>query len=1074
MTKITDLQTRYEASTVTDRNIVVEAGAGTGKTTLLISRLCYLMIVKNISVERIVALTFTEKAAAEIKIRLSAQLQKIIKECLSVTQKDKITLELLAHLSKEEIIIRAQRVLEFLERGFISTIHGFCSYILKAYPVEAGISPSAVVDEGQRRETVFKRLWNKWLEEELGGGGPKEEIWKRVLKEINLEDLYNYAFDMAGGKIDAYHPMSHAKVLSGVCFENAKIAEQMSCVFLPPGGKSRKIERALASASIILQEAAFAFKEGKFQKTENPGPEKLSSSDQAKGWDDENFETAVRIVDFARSLYPDRQMLIADAFSLVSPFVNNARDTFEAQGLISFDDLLVKTRTLLKNNLIVRSALKKQFEIIFIDEFQDTDPVQGELLLFLAEEEKSAAKVWNEIKLAPGKLFVVGDPKQSIYRFRGADITAYQLFTELILKQGGMICYLQTNFRSDAQIIDFVNCAGFKLIEERPGFQAKYVPINAKDGAPCDKDAVKDVIISSEQPQSADDYRHNQAEFTAKWIAENAGKLKLSNGSVLQYKDIAVLMRTSNAFNIFTEALKRYGVKYTVEEDKNFYTAQEITDILNLLSLLDNPYDKNALAGVLRSPFGGFNDDEIYQIFKQKFTDISAKKLPKGFERLGGFYKTLNTLKGFVGRISTGALVEKILSSTMFAELSQLAYNGEQTISNLQKFAALAAGDQNENANSLGQFLANSKDLARQARGEGESPLADEFLSAVSVMTIHKSKGLEFPVVFLADMFRQESVKQNKYSYSWFYDMHGLRAGPYADANLAFLEVQQLWHSKSEEARILYVALTRAKEKLFILGNNTETKKTPARHLRNAGLWPELVTVKELPNDKLTHPLQLEYFPYAEPDQFIYKINFTPEDGGVLKNAGEWFNRWAKRSEIYEKIKEEALFISPSSLNKHEAVFAGSSDNAALLGTLCHKMLENYDFKTVITPEQTAASAASLQIEDNDIIKEAAEIINNFTVSEVCKKLASMRVLAREMPFTYFEEGKIISGTVDVIVEQEGEIFVLDYKTDKTPDPSKYALQLGAYKRAVKKIMGNEGVKSGLVFLRTSQLYIIK
>ncbi|MGB2579891.1 ATP-dependent helicase/nuclease subunit A [Elusimicrobium simillimum] len=1065
MINVRDQEARSCAITTTDKNIVVEAGAGTGKTTLLISRLCYLMIAKGINVERLVALTFTEKAATEIKVRLAQQLQKILKEVNNPATKDNITKDLLANLDAADITARAQSVLERLDRGFISTIHGFCSYILSSYPVEAGISPTAVIDEGSRRENIFKRQWYKWLDTELAEDGPQADKWARVLAEINLEDIYNYALEMSSGKIEDYHPLSHSKMLSEVCFENASVAEQMSTAFIP-AGKSRKIERALASAALVLQESGFCLKEGRLS-ADNPPPDAVTSSDQAKGWDDENFETAQRIVEFARAIHPARQALVKEVFELVETFVRDVRENFARQGLISFDDLLVKTRNLLKNNLSVRNALKKQFEILFVDEFQDTDPVQGELLLFLAEEDDSSAKTWQDIKLKPGKLFVVGDPKQSIYRFRGADITAYHLFTELILKQGGTQCFLQTNFRSAANIIDFVNRVGDTVIREATGFQPAYVPIFAHKTVA--DPAVEEVIIKSDTKQSANDNRHNQAEFTAKWIKDNVGVYKRADGKTLDYKDICILMRTSGAFNIFTDALKRHGVKYTVEEDRNFYTAQEITDLLTLLALLENPRDKTALAGVLRTPFAGFTDSELYNIFKLELTDIYAKALPAQYNRLREFYAQLRPLAAQVGRVTLGELIQNILNTTMFVECAQRAYNGEQTISNINKFAALTAREAANAPLSLGQFLSNIKDSAKQTRGEGESPLADEFLSTVSIMTIHKSKGLEFPVVFLADTFRVETNKSNDYAYSWFHNMHGLKAGGFADANLAFLEVQAVWHSKAEEARILYVALTRAKDKLFILGNAEQGKKTAARHFMNAGVWP--VDMDGFPIKPLVN-VDITYEDFKKPEDFIYKVDASASQQGAFEGGDKWLAAWNKRAALYDAVKQERLFISPSSLGKPAAAVKTAANAATLTGDVCHKVMEMWDFKTQITAENIDAAIALLDVPQEFLGEVRHDAINIFTVfnfSPVFDEFTELKVLAREMPFTKYENGKIINGVIDLVAEYKGKLTVFDYKTDRAENPAVYQAQLDSYKTTAKEIFKTDA-DSAILFLRLGKI----
>jgi ATP-dependent helicase/nuclease subunit A len=324
--------------------------------------------------------------------------------------------------------------------------------------------------------------------------------------------------------------------------------------------------------------------------------------------------------------------------------------------------------------------------------------------------------------------------------------------------------------------------------------------------------------------------------------------------------------------------------------------------------------------------------------------------------------------------------------------------------------------------------------------------------------------------VFLADIFRQELNRGNDYAYSWSHNMHGLKAGPYIDANLAFLELQALWHGKSEEARIFYVALTRAKEKLFILGNNEETKKTAARHLSNAGLWPQKLAAFCDEPPALSSAAEIVFTPYIEPKEFIYLTAGGSPRENILDGA-QWAKIWRKRNKNYEKIKEERLFISPSSLAAHSGGGEGSV-TAFTLGDLCHKVLELWDFKARIDGDLIGRAAEFLKVADGEIKKEAAEIFDNFNNSPLFKQLTAMEVLAKEMPFTLSENGKIISGIMDAVVRNNGKILILDYKTDKMPAAAKYAPQLAAYKRAAQTIFKEE-IETGIIFLRQSELEVL-
>ncbi|MBO4675142.1 MAG: UvrD-helicase domain-containing protein, partial [Elusimicrobiaceae bacterium] len=437
-------------------NVVVEAGAGTGKTTLLINRLCLCVLAQDTPVERLVALTFTEKAAAEIKTRFIFKLQQIVQAVRNATE-DR-TLHLLRSYFKvkeEDIIARAEKALARLDRASIGTIHGFCAEILKTFPLEAALAPNVQIDEGTQGRNLFETRWNRFLDEELGPNAARKEQWKTVLAEISLDELESFSWELCSGKIENYDYYEHADLLLSMLREKQQQATELARKFLKNAAKPRAIEKALLWTAASLQRISLFLQKKEVPLEENSAP--ISKPTRPKDWEEETFEEALSLYQFAQKITPEKQKVFLLAYQLVLPVCEKVRQDYREAGLVSFDDLIIKTRNLLRENLYVRRLLKEKFEAIFVDEFQDTDPVQGELLLFLSEEKPGTAARWQDVHLLPGKLFIVGDPKQSIYRFRGADITAYELFTDLILRQGGKKFFLQKNFRSTPEIIETAN-----------------------------------------------------------------------------------------------------------------------------------------------------------------------------------------------------------------------------------------------------------------------------------------------------------------------------------------------------------------------------------------------------------------------------------------------------------------------------------------------------------------------------------------------------------------------------------------------------------------------------------------
>ena len=1064
---------RLQAQTHMGVNIVVEAGAGTGKTTLLIDRLCLAVLAQNTPVEKLVALTFTEKAAAEIKTRFVAKLQNLVAAVKKGTQDSTLSLlrEHFPSVKPDELVTRAEAALSRLDRASIGTIHGFCADILKSFPLEAGLSPNAQIDAGQKAAQLFNARWNAFLDSELGVNAPRAAQWKQVLAEISLPDLKDFAAELCSGKIESYDYYAHQKLLAASCLEKATRAQEMAESFSAEVKKPRKVEKMLVWAASSLKRTA-AFLKGETPAEPEGEYVKLSSNDQAKGWDDDAFAEACSLVDFAGKTTPEKQRLFLVAYDLVKDVTALIRQDYAREGLLSFDDLIVKTRNLLLQNPSVRDQLKAKFDVLFIDEFQDTDPVQGELLLFLAEAKNTRASRWQEVHLEPGKLYVVGDPKQSIYRFRGADITAYELFTDLILRQGGEKCFLQENFRSTPEIVETANSVCSRAMIQQTAFQPVYVPIytskTVRNGA------VQWLFVPAPEGKmpSADDFRDNQAERIADWISQNVGVLTLLDGSKLQYKDIALLTRAATTATPYTEALRRRGIAFNVETDKKFYRKQEVSDFLNFLRAVSDPDDKISLAGVLRSPLFGFTDEELYQVAKRG--ELSLYVRPTD-EKLARAFAVLNKYARLAGRRGLKDFLTDILEDTFLPEACAASYEGERTLGNLKRLVGLADGYAADGPASLSQFLADVQTLLEEHPDRLGASNADDALDAVSVLTVHKSKGLQFPVVILADMTKQDSSSSSDpvlHIFSWQYNMHGLRVGKICDVNLAFLEDEQKKHGKCEEVRVLYVALTRAKEKLLLVADARKGAVKAAAPFASAGLFPDGETLpKAISDGDLIVPVQ--YATYEPPENFRYRHNEYAANPETAQDIEHWRAAYDTRLARYQKWISEDQLRSPSEMADPN-LLTEEQRAGAELGTVCHRALELM-LSQKQSPEQATISAAT-QCAVPHRAEDARKVLLPFAASPLFAELAACRVLACEMPFSYLEEnGEVESGVMDaVLTAADNRVWIVDYKTDKVKPgqekqllDKKYRLQLDAYRRAAEKIFPGRPVRCSAVFVRT-------
>lgn len=1054
---------RFRVRTHLGVNMVVEAGAGTGKTTLLIDRLCFALLAQGIAAPRLVALTFTEKAGAEIKTRLINKLQAVLR-ALRTEQPEETLQVLLEHfaISKEVIWQRAEAALNQLDRSPIGTIHSFCSEILRSYPLEAGLPPNADIDSGPRAKGIFEEEWYRFLDQELGLQSTRAAKWKEILPHITLNDLCQCARQMCSGKIEQYDYFSQKEKIMLVCQESAKQAQYLSQAFLEGKKKPRALELALQQAQRRFLQAAHWL-----QTQELPEEEKtISVGSVPTNWEQESVEKARALLRFSAAVDPFVQQRILTAYQLLAPLVQKVRGRCKAEGILSFDDLIIKTRSLLKNNLQVRRKLQESFDVFFIDEFQDTDPAQGELLLFLAEEKGNGATTWQEVKLEKGKLFVVGDPKQSIYRFRGADITAYELFTDLILKQGGEKAYLRQNFRSEREIVALANDVCSVVMVEKPAFQPFYEPIfTAKQDLSA---AAELVLIKKSEDLSADDYRENQARFIACWIEENVGKMSLRDGRKLSYKDIVLLFSSRTQLTPYIHALRRSNIAFSIEEDRDFYHRQEVNDLLNLLRCINDPEDKIALAGVMRSPLGALTDEELYQAYKRREQDY---RMPSENEKVEQLFSQLRYFSACAGKTPLPQFLRELLEKTFLSEVSCIAYDGERSIATLEKIVSLAEGHSLEKPATLGQFLSRIDELMQQELSWLTALSEKEATDAVNIMTVHKSKGLEFPVVILADISKQEasSNKKSDHLYSWQYDLHGLRVGKYPDMNLAWLEEEQILHAQCEQVRLLYVALTRAREKIIVVGNEKSETKTTACMFMKAGRFPQEDQKETILG--LEDGLRVRYETPRNPATFIYQQKtdiLSPENKLLLQH---WPSAYEKRQTQYQQHLQQILPQNPSDLADGRL----QDQDAMDLGTAIHTALAHiWQQKKGV---EDAIYCACMSLDRADLIFPAQNILKPYVQSDLFDTLRSMKTWGVEMPFFQRLEQGTLRGVIDLLLEDDkGLLWVIDYKTDQISEENliqsaqKYAAQLSAYKQAVEALYPSKIVKSAVIFVRNMKM----
>lgn len=931
-------QAERDRAIASPRNLAVTAGAGTGKTTLLVDKILHRVLQDNVKIERILALTFTEKAANEMRHRL-------------------------------RIALRQRDRLEGLEKAEIGTIHGFCSHLLREYPLEAGVAPDVEVDDGTIFRRRFDEAWPKWLDRELGPGARRPKLWKEVLREVKLGDLCELARGLASFSVpDTRRAGGPAKLAEYVAHYAAKVP---------------KLAAALAGKA-------------EPQKTIKGAVE----------------NTALRL---AKDVARIDEALIDKALGLVDGFAKEFRGEFLRAGYVTFDGILMLVHKLLENKTFknVLETLRDRYQCILVDEFQDTDPVQGEIIRKIASDEKG--------RLVPGKLFIVGDPKQSIYSFRGADIIAFQGVVGQILGEGGEPVVLRTNFRSHGKILDLVNATFSRVIQKNGDLQPKYEPIEpAADSVQKYPDPTIEAILIEDA--SAGESREMEAEEVADWI--------LAHGDIPK-KEIAILLRSLVDVGTYLEALRAKNIPYVVEGEKYFYGTSEVIDFVNLLRAVANPHDRLAVVGVLRSPYGGATDQQIYE--NRKSLDYRTSSAWPVFGYLRRWHEES-------GRAGVRELMDRIFEEISALEIAQAGYHGEQAVANLLKLRAKAAELEAKAGCTLREFLDAAMAAVRDLEEEGESPLADEALDAVRILSIHRAKGLEYPVVILPDLHRAKQGRQIPVlRYDWPGGTLGVKLGDAMNAGAAALGHLDREREREEWRRLLYVAVTRAREQLVLLGS------AGAKEESFLGLLlPDLEARAKITRKKYVRP------------------PFRPRPETTAKKIPDWAPFAAKWRDRTQRAELPDRFTSPSKLEEaaegevaDRALYISESpatpSRASEIGVLCHSVLEHLDFKKPAVPD--------------GIDPEAAEILAKFFKSAPFKELAKAEIIARELPFVLPRGKQIVQGVIDVVYRSGGKTWVGDYKTDKLLEPDKYGLIREIYTEAVRAVLKIEpGFK--LIYLR--------
>jgi len=1127
---IRDARERELAATTFDRTVVVTAGAGTGKTALLTERILNILMrpgEEAAGIGEIVAITFTRKAAGEMRVRLRDALLSFMawtEEAPGEDVDDPVAgafrrISARGDLGAEEIRGRAVAALEGLERAAISTMHSFAAQLLREHPAEAGVDPAFSEDDGIAFDRHFEAGWRRFLSEELGAGARNAAAWKPLLAGTGLEYLAAFARCLAdeGIDLDALEARlaDERPAPEDTGWLRKLLRDAEGLLEWHQASANRNAEKVLRACVTTLGFAA----EGRWRF----GPETVGNLGKApgspKGWAPEELSDLKRLQKICSDLVAVDAPTVRAAFELIAPFAREFRGEFARSGYLSFPALLVRARDLLRGEPGLRERLKKRFRHVLVDEFQDTDPLQYEIVFFLCERPGKSAKDWERVELEPGKLFIVGDPKQSIYSFRGADIAAYHRIVEDHLAGRSERLELVTNFRSRRNVISAVNSAFAELIERDPPYQPAYTALEPgpRSGAGLPAQGVEmRLVLDSDGSAFASSAAATtgEARALARWLrGEFLGKAEIGSGDgsgPARPGDVAILLRKLTDVDEYTDALRAEGIPFVVEGQKSFYVTQEVNDLVNLLSALVDPADAVALAGFLRSPAGGLTDTELAALAGAGRLDYrSEAEVPEGIRdpaALAALFGCMRRVRQRALRLSPAAAVDLVLSELPVVEGAMAQACGEGAAGNIAKVRRIAAEYGADGDIGLRECVRLLKQSARELREEGENPLAEEGQDAVRVMTIYKAKGLEFPVVVVPAMHsgisgRGEDVWVRG---DWSSGSVGVKLG--AAMTLGGVRARHFLQRQraAEGRRVLYVAATRAREKLILSAGVSEKRRGGGDSFLSCVEecfdlpadrgGPGAVNVKTAGGEAGAAVMNCR--PWLAPESAakgaaggderaagdLARIGASLEERAARSRAALARRLTFRPSGAHELVNEEDL---PEGAAVRMPLVGRRRAGAMLLGTLAHAVLERLDFEEArkqlgpAIEEVLDEHRVELSEDREERAAELEAILGEFLKSDVFAELAGAKILARELPCLLPwpdpddpEHVMAAEGIIDLVCEIDGELVVVDYKTDNVSasgakkHAEQYRAQGEVYLKAVSVATGREPRAFRLVLLR--------
>ena len=1081
-----DLEVRLAVEHDGERTFMIEAGAGTGKTELMVYRAVAMIRAGHATVDDLVIITFTDDAAAEIAARTRQAL-----ELLATGTDEEVEAARMAPLTGAERE-RVAAALEGIHRARIQTIHSFCGSLLRERPVEAGLDPGFATLDEMQESADFDRAFREWLDRVLDD--PPEGLVVALERGLGVSKVRTLAEVMQAHR--AVLPMDMPAVempdiddFVEVLLRNAAELRTLVDECDPDDEGVPDIENILTLAAQVGLLWDVGDEAGVMRVLLTQAPALSHGKGVLASWEDEDDGRRATVLrkEVRHAMEAAQAELGTAVLTGLLPVIQDfvlgyARERRRA-GTATFDDLLIWAHDLLRDEQ-AREYFRSHIRRIIVDEFQDTDPVQADIVFCLAGEgPPPEGNDWTGMPPRPGVLTLVGDPKQSIYRFRRADLAVFDGIRTGVMEPHQQ--QITQNFRSREAVITWVNQVFSAQFTAEAGVQPGNVPLvhaPRREGQEIDGPAVH--VAWAGPHEKIGPARQDESELLARmlinardeeWPVYDKADKALRD---ITWGDMVVLVPAWTDFEAFRDALIRWGVPFRVGGGKGFFGRDEVADLCHLLEAIDDPLNDIATAAALRSPIFGCSDDDLLLAIGTgrgiNYRQYATKECPPV---VADALRMIRDMHDVLPRLTLVEAVTMAVDKSLLVEQALARGGDDQAAANLLKVIDMARrfGDAGPLGDTVGlrdfsRWMREQREIEdddlRSSLREGDAGTADAGDDVVRVMTVHASKGLEFPLVALANMCGDRQVKRTPFPDRAEGTVH-VRIKGSGDTHFESPGFAEGWKheekaQKAELTRLMYVAATRARDHLVIPLALDASKFGPfAKEFRDH--LPDFVAaMSEEFDDDAVRVVPPEVLDAVEP---LPGVDVGDVDNAVVDQVEAERVGWqAARTALLETASVD-LQVTAATAHGAEAdapvsgeddlppeapdddttaaddapapaltgpVAEGSDTEATRKGRALHLVMEIIDYADPGDLESVVRHACA---EENAGGHEAEvrQWVDACLASDAVHRAMAADEVHREVPFTVtLDEGESFEvGRIDLLIREGDNLTVIDWKSDR-------------------------------------------